>query len=139
MTGNILAVDTETTGFIKKGAKIQEGQARVCQLAMLQVDAKGNAITQFSCLIRPDGAWTVSEGAAAVHGFSTEKCQAEGLFLGDVLKIYSQMVKTSSVIIAHNVEFDRGMMEIEEAHTVSIPPPRPRANGSAPWKKPARS
>jgi DNA polymerase III subunit epsilon len=108
--------DTETTGFVKGGALKQDGQARVCQLALLLTDAQGNTLTEFNSLIRPDGAWQVGAGAEAVHGFSTEKCQKHGMFLGDVIHVYNQLAAKATHLIAHNADFDCQMMEIEDTY-----------------------
>jgi len=110
-----LFCDTETTGFPKKGNPIQEGQARVCQIALLLTDAEGKALAEFSALIKPDG-WKVGEGAAAIHGFSTEHCANYGMAGRSVFQIYAKLASMADVIVAHNSAFDKQMMEIEQAY-----------------------
>lgn len=109
-------IDTETTGFPKKDAKVQDGQARVCQVAMLLTDSIGNPLAKFCSLIKPDG-WTISEGAQKVHGFTNEKCEKYGLNVKAVIALYVRMAQLSTMRIAHNAEFDKTMMDIELAYS----------------------
>lgn len=114
-----LFLDTETTGFSKNGNLIQPGQARVCQIAMLLTDGEGKSLNEFSSLIRPDG-WVVGDGAKAVHGFSTEMCERFGINFKAMVSLYQRLASMATGIVAHNSEFDRKMMEIEEEyHTPS--------------------
>ena len=111
-----LFLDTETTGFKKSGALIQEGQARVCQLALILTDADGGVITKFSSLIKPDG-WKILEGAFKVHGITDEQCEKYGLPYKDVIgMVFLGLANNATVVVAHNEEFDRNMLDIEFAH-----------------------
>lgn len=110
-----LFLDTETTGFKKKGGLIQEGQARVCQLALVLTDDQGRSIAEFCSYIKPDG-WVISEGAQKVHGITMEKCEKFGLSMSAVFMLYKRFAEISSHIVAHNSEFDAGMMDIEEGY-----------------------
>lgn len=121
MTNGFLFIDTETTGFAKNGELKQEGQARVCQIAMLLTDEKGKSLLEFSALIKPDG-WTIGEGAGAIHGFTNELCEMFGLGGPTAAKLFRRMASMSQRIIAHNSDFDRRMMEIECAYH-SVPAP----------------
>lgn len=112
----ILAIDTETTGFPKKyGALMQEGQARVCQIAMLLCDEKGKSLAEFSALLKPEG-WKVGEEAGKVHGFTTDQCAACGVSSKAAYLFYRRLAEMADVIIAHNSSFDRKMMDIEAAY-----------------------
>ena len=109
-------LDTETTGFRKKfGPLIQEGQGRVCQLAMLMCDETGRELIQFSSLLRPHG-WEVGEGARAIHGHSTEDCLRFGVASVAGYSLFLRLVSLSDFVVAHNAEFDAGMMEVEAAY-----------------------
>lgn len=110
-----LFCDTETTGFAKTGGLIQDGQARVCQIGLLLTDSNGKSLAEFCSLIKPDG-WKVHEGAQKVHGFSTEYCERYGLGFKSVFSLYSRFAKMATTHVAHNSEFDKKMMEIEEAY-----------------------
>ncbi len=112
---SLLFLDSETGGFPKNGFPKQEGQARVCQIAMLLTDAEGASLAEFSCLIKPDG-WKIEASAAAVHGFTDEKCEQYGVSAKGAYTFFYQMSKIATKIIAHNSKFDSRMMEIEAAY-----------------------
>lgn len=125
--------DTETTGFPKKsGGVIQPGQARVCQIALLLTDGTGRSLCEFSSLIKPEG-WEVSEGAAAVHGFSTAQCDLYGLSQNGVMQLYRSLASMAGVIVAHNSDFDKQMMGIEEAYYNSGRPPEKHMTVKNEW------
>lgn len=112
---NYLFIDTETTGFKKAGPKIQEGQGRVCQVAMILANEERRILSEFSTLIKPDG-WSIQDGANKIHGISDEDCEQFGLSQQSVVRYYAHAVGLADVIVAHNEEFDRAMMEIELAY-----------------------
>lgn len=115
----ILFIDTETTGFPKKGAAIQEDQARVCQIAMLLCDLEGKSLIEFVCYIKPDG-WQVGEEAGKVTGITTDYCHSHGLTQASVMNVFFKLASMSTEIVAHNAAFDYGMMKIEDAYLRSI-------------------
>jgi len=127
-----LFIDTETTGFPKKHSIICEGQARVCQLAMFLTDENGKVLTQFSSLIKPDN-WQVSKYNIDTCGITQENCENFGIHFVQAFGIFLSMAKKASLIVAHNEEFDRGMMNIEGHYSthregkgvVFIPPETP--------------
>lgn len=108
-----LAIDTETTGFSKNGPRKQDGQGRVCQVAMLLFDGRGRSIMEVSTLIKPDG-WKIGEGAGKIHGFTDDQCERFGILQKSAVNLYRCMARKADLLIAHNSEFDQNMMEIEE-------------------------
>lgn len=111
-----LFYDTETTGFPKKsGGIVQAGQARVCQLAVLLTDYQGKSLAEFSGLIKPDG-WVIDAGAGKVHGFTNELCEKHGMNFRAVVNLFNFMVDKCTLMVAHNSDFDKQMMEIEIAY-----------------------
>jgi DNA polymerase-3 subunit epsilon len=112
-------VDTETTGLPKSGDPKQEGQARVCQLAVLLTDDNGKALNEMCFLIRPDG-WTISEGAAKIHGITTEIAEKHGINAVTAYKLFVAQVRQADIIVAHNVAFDKRLMEIEAAYLKEV-------------------
>ena len=120
-----MAIDTETTGFAKKGDNIQPGQARVCQLAFLFFDAEGKSLAEFSHYIQPD-AWTINESASKATGITDEMCYEFGVPMRDAYAMYSHYAGMASFIIAHKISFDKRLMEIEASYQSYNPP-------SAPW------
>lgn len=119
MEPRYLITDTETTGFPKKDGPVQDGQARVCQLAFIYADAQGKTLAEFSCLIKPDG-WTISEGAHKVHGITDEMCEKHGIPAAEANRIFQMFRSMATTIVAHGEAFDRNMMDIECAYAVGL-------------------
>lgn len=115
MTEIFCFLDTETTGFKKQGNMVQEGQGRVCQLAMIIATDTKKIIGQFGTLIKPDG-WKIGEGAFKVHGITDEECEKYGISSCAAFNIYARLVKQANKIVAHNKGFDSGMMYVEQAY-----------------------
>lgn len=116
---NYLFLDTETTGFRKNGGLKQEGQARVCQIAMILTDNEGGILAEYATLIKPDG-WKISSGAEECHGISQNECEIYGLPAQLMMKNYEAMAEKAGVIIAHQALFDKAMMEIETVYANNI-------------------
>jgi DNA polymerase-3 subunit epsilon len=110
-----LFIDTETTGFKKGGSLIQQGQARVCQVAMILTDNNGRTMSEFCTLIKPDG-WTISSGAMAVHGITDQDCIKFGIDQKKMVEIAKDYFSRSNQIVAHNEAFDKAMIEVEHAY-----------------------
>lgn len=111
---NILFTDTETTGF-KKSGLIVEGQARVCQSAMIMTDEEGKVLSQFSCLVRPDG-WQISDSAYNCHGISQLDCERYGLDQAYFMGVFMALASQCKLIVAHNKKFDEAMIDVEIAY-----------------------
>jgi len=122
LSNAVTPADVETTGFKKNGPLIQDGQARIIQIAMLLCDEDGKHMSEFSTLIKPDG-WTISEGAQKVHGISMETCEAYGIPMKTALKTVHEMMRQSKLLIFHNAAFDWSLFEIEYAYA-GVEPPR---------------
>jgi len=115
MNGNLLFLDTETTGF-KKSGLIVEGQARVVQLGMILTDKFGKSIMEFCTMIRHDKQWSIGDGAQAIHGKTDDDCQKHGISFDQAFYIYQHMADRADKTIAHNAAFDKSMMEVEAAY-----------------------
>ena len=113
---DICFFDTETTGFVKKGALVQDGQARCVQLAALLCDENGKELDRVYEIIKPDG-FVIPDQVAKIHGVTQERALAEGKDRIQVLTRFQGMFERSSLIVAHNFDYDRSIMEIEEAYS----------------------
>lgn len=116
MNTNILFFDTETTGFVKKGELKQPGQSRCVQLAGLLVDKDGKELDRVYEIIKPEG-FVIPDMVAKIHGVTQERALTEGKDRLEVLKKFQGMVENSCLVVAHNFDFDRQIMEIEEAYS----------------------
>jgi DNA polymerase III epsilon subunit-like protein len=116
-----LILDTETSALFlhtPKGAPPipadDPRQPRLAGVTMIPVgtdlEPDGEAI---STLIRPNG-WEMSEGAGAVNGLTTERCEAEGVDVEQVLHAYTRFVRDEErIVVAFNAQFDTKQMRGE--------------------------
>ena len=103
----ILFFDTETTGFPDYRMPVEwDGQPHLVQLAAILADDDGTERACLSTIIRPDG-WTIPEGAAKIHGITTEIATEIGMPLGSALKAFVGMRAPAGTLVAHNIKFMR--------------------------------
>lgn len=122
----ILFFDTETTGLPDKRMPLDwEGQPHLVQLAAVLTEDDGTERGSFSTIIEPSG-WTIPEGAAKVHGITTELAAAAGMPIHPALYTFMQMRQRANVLVAHNIKFDAEIIKIAVARTdFSYPKPPP--------------
>lgn len=100
-----LYYDTETTGFPAKTGTPLENCPHIVQLAAALIDDEAGEIASFSVIIKPDG-WSVDEGAAKVHGITTEKADKFGIPIKVAMSMFSNLCAIAEQAVAHNDEFD---------------------------------
>lgn len=107
-------LDTETTGLPNQrlDAKHEE-QARVVQLALKLVSKEGRVISQFSSLIRPSGWREIHPKAFEAHGITKEDCAKFGIEAEKAFYVFKHYADLADMVVAHNADFDKGMMAIE--------------------------
>lgn len=124
----VLTFDTETNGLPKNWkAKVTEVDAwpRLAQIAYSTSDLKtGELFKGYQTLIKPDG-WTIptveelrKSGSKDPDFFvnnnmSTERCQDEGIEVYEALEIIRDDLFNSSVMVAHNMNFDEKILGAE--------------------------
>lgn len=110
---NILFFDTETTG--KASFKLppeHESQPRLVQLAAVLQDESGQELASLNLIIRAVD-FEIPAEASSIHGITTEMSRACGVPLLHALLTFESLVKQSSLLVAHNIEFDRLIMRGE--------------------------
>jgi len=111
-----LFFDTETTGTPKNyKAPMQDvdNWPRVLQLAFILYDENGNVLESFESLIKPDG-WEVPDGVFwAKHGYTTEKCQTNGVSMQEALSKFIELYEQCDMLVAHNISFDYNVLGAE--------------------------
>jgi DNA polymerase III subunit epsilon len=103
-----LFFDTETTGLPKNWkAPVTDlrNWPRMVQIAWLGYDLDGNQISENSYIIKPEG-YTIPKDMTKIHGISNEKAINEGIELNTVLSEFSEIIKKSKFLVAHNMKFD---------------------------------
>jgi DNA polymerase III subunit alpha len=110
-----LIFDTETTGIPhNKTAPITDlgNWPRVVQLAWQLHDEKGKLLSQHNYIIKPEG-FDIPYKAEQIHGISTKRALAEGHELKGVLDLFINDLKSTSLLVGHNIEFDISILGAE--------------------------
>lgn len=105
-----LAIDCETSGLVKKGLALEdESQPHIVELAAMMFDDAGQVVNQIQAVVYPDG-WTIEDEATKLHGITTAYARAVGMPIKNVLLGFMPYVEKVQTIVAHNIQFDRGMI-----------------------------
>lgn len=119
ITGNILFYDTETTGKADmKGSPTDTGQPYLVQLGAVMLDYNGNIHAQVDLTVKPDG-WIIPPEATDIHGISHELAEKTGVPLRTVMSVFSNLCKQSTIISAHNLDFDE-LIALIQYHKLGV-------------------
>ena len=111
----ILFFDTETTGLPNNyNAPITAVQnwPRMVQLAFLVYQEDGSLDAKHNYIIKPEG-YVIPADATRIHRITTQQALTDGQDLGQVLNLFYQAIGESSILIGHNVEFDKAIAGAE--------------------------
>ncbi len=114
-TETYLFIDTETTGLpvdFNAPSEDLDNWPRMVQLSYLITDSMGNILDDFNYIISPDN-YTIPKESTKIHGISTQYAKKEGVELKLALYNFYRAAAKASVIIGHNVEFDKKVIEAE--------------------------
>jgi len=103
-----LVFDTETTGFPKNWKAPYtdtKNWPHIVQIAWQAYDSNKHLLESRCHIIKPKG-FKIPQGAVSVHGITTEKAMAEGIDAQVALDRFSEVVRVSNKVIAHNLDFD---------------------------------
>jgi DNA polymerase III subunit epsilon len=110
----ILFFDTETTGFFEDRLPVDDpSQPYIVQLAAELCDDGGVPLAGFSLIVDPgvsDGV-LIPERASNVHGITNECAVELGVSLEFALNAFTHLYQRSNLVVAHNIKFDRGVIE----------------------------
>lgn len=113
----ILFLDTETTGLpAKKGLNTPRNLdryigCRLMQLALILDD--GKTIEEYDSLVELEKGVKVHPGAQEKNGLSWDMCFENGEPLQTVLGTLERFLAKTELIVAHNIEFDIGVLASE--------------------------
>ncbi len=115
-----LFFDTETTGFPRKKEPLNSSsQPHLVQLAAILYDKEFNKIESFCEIIYPQGrilkkeiSWIIPEETAKIHRITQARAVSEGKNIHEVISKFSNLLKSSKTLIAHNIDFDLKILEI---------------------------
>jgi DNA polymerase III subunit epsilon len=108
----ILFFDTETNGLPDFNKRASDpSQPHIVQLAALLTDDNGECVESHNVIVKPDG-WIISEEMTAIHGITHDEAQQVGMPEVCVMEILWAMMKKQSLLVAHNVTFDKFLARI---------------------------
>lgn len=109
----ILFFDTETTGFFQDRLPIDHpDQPYIVQLAAELVDDEGAPVAGFSFIVDPGiGEISIPERASTVHGITDERAARFGVSAEFALSAFTHLYQRADLVCAHNIKFDRGVIE----------------------------
>ena len=111
----ILFVDTETTGLpLNWSAPISRvsNWPRMVQLAGLLFDEEGQLLETVNYIVRPEG-YLIPLSVVRIHGISTARALSEGVALSQVLEEFQALLDQTSLLVAHNMNFDHAIIGAE--------------------------
>ena len=110
-----LFFDTETTGIPRRwDAPLTDlaNWPRVVQVAWMTCKLTGEEISSSESIIQPEG-FRIPADVSRIHGITTERALKEGRPLAVVLQEFTQIVKDSESVVAHNISFDAAVLGAE--------------------------
>lgn len=111
----ILVFDTETTGVPKKySAPVSdlENWPRLVQLGWFAMHDDGTPAGSMEYIIKPDG-FVIPEEASAIHHITQADAEIKGIPISKVLASFLYVVKQTTLLVGHNVEFDLNIVGAE--------------------------
>lgn len=111
-----LFFDCETNGLpvdYKASYTQVDNWPRVIQLGWILADADQQVLDQHTVLIKPDG-WSIPrEDFWIRNGHFTEKNEAEGTPMVEVIELFMAAKQQADVLVAHNLNFDHRIVWAE--------------------------
>ena len=112
-------IDTETTGLVKDwNNPHNSSNPDLVQLGFTVCDDNGRSIFTFGSLVIPYYDRDIDEGAFRAHGISKKMASEFGHDLQFVIDGFLYWLDKCNTIIAHNLKFDRCV--IEKAFNISL-------------------
>jgi DNA polymerase-3 subunit epsilon len=106
----IFIYDTETTGLVQSSLPPSHPtQPHLVQLGCLLVSDTGKEICSADLIIQPNG-YTIPDGAAKVHGITTEIAKECGVPMATALSVFAQLRAKASEVVGFNQKFDETVL-----------------------------
>lgn len=110
----ILFLDVETTDVLPKRFDIADPKnPHVVQLGSILYDVtlEKELVVQ-NMVIKPDG-WVVPQEAANIHGYTTERCEAEGVPIEAALSVLRGLIHAADKTVIFNAGYDAKVLNCE--------------------------
>ena len=112
----VLIFDVETTGLPERGASLMnlEKYPYIVQFSWMIYDASQNRIDNVNDhIVKIPEHITIPIEASNVHGITNDKMRTEGKDINLILDIFTKDMLDSQVIVAHNLSFDKTIVQAE--------------------------
>lgn len=110
----ILVFDTETSGLIPWSSKKMEEYPYVLQLSFILYDVVQKKIVyKYNKYIKPPDNVIITQFITDLTGINRELCNKSGVNIVTALHEFYQAYKLCDAIVAHNIQFDIKMLEVE--------------------------
>lgn len=112
----VLIFDVETTGLPERGASLKNltKYPYIVQFSWMIYDASQNRVDDVNDhIVKIPEHITIPIEASNVHGISNDKMRSEGKDINLVLDIFTKDMLDSHVIVAHNLSFDKTIVQAE--------------------------
>lgn len=107
-----LFFDTETTGLPnKKEPSIDPCQPNLLQLGAILYDDENKIAAEANFIVRPLFDYDIHPKALEAHGITLDRAYKYGVAHSDVFWIFQNLVSMADNVVAHNIWFDRIIME----------------------------
>ena len=112
----ILIFDTETTGLPRGKPAINDSAKwpHIVQLSYILYDLEEHKIlVNHDHIIKLDDSVEMTDGSFKMHGISKEKSRNEGISIDLALELFNICLQKTSILVAHNISFDKNMILVE--------------------------
>lgn len=122
----ITAFDTETSGLCDHKKPLDwGGHGRLMQLGAVQFEVIDGVegwteVNSVNLLVQPDPNMELHPKAFEAHGISIEKANKFGVLLESALDVFADLLATSDMLMAYNIEFDKRCMAAEYARNLRV-------------------
>lgn len=109
----ILFYDTETTGFTRKGAPLEQ-QPHIVQLAAMLCEPTGRVVSSINFIVDPgvEKGVRIPEEAARIHGIDEETAWRHGVSTRYALMHFNLMLLRADIEACHNLAYDEEIVRI---------------------------
>lgn len=108
----LLFIDVETTGLPDFNKRASDpSQPHIVQLACSLTNDTGKVFESHNVIVYPNG-WIISQEMSDIHGITMEIAERYGIGESKVAELLMAMIQKSSLLVAHNLQFDKFMSRI---------------------------
>jgi DNA polymerase-3 subunit epsilon len=101
--------DTETTGLLQPSNSPLESQPEIIEFYGVRMNEEFEILSEVNQLILP--VQSIPKDATHVHGITNEMVENKPDF-GDVADDIVELIDGANLLVAHNISFDNGMLDV---------------------------